>query len=174
MVKKSNLSLVILSIIFLSLTGCAEKFANKKFKHDTPLIKQDVKKIGKAELEKSAEMGPVPVEGDVIKLQKRKQISSVKEKNYLLISDEFETLKQDVSFKFKNLDFKEAMGLMAEIGDINILVGDEVAGSVTAELTNVPWDKAFNALLDLKSYAADIDVANNICLLYTSPSPRDH
>ncbi len=30
MVKKSNLPLVILSIIFLSLTGCAEKFANKK------------------------------------------------------------------------------------------------------------------------------------------------
>ena len=51
------------------------------------------------------------------------------------------------------------MGLMAEIGDINILVGDEVAGSISAELTNVPWDKAFNALLDLKSYAADIDVA---------------
>ena len=167
MVKKSNLSLVILSIIFLSLSGCAEKFATKKFKHDTPLIKQDVKKIGKAELKKSAEMGPVPVEGDVIKLQKRKQISSVKEKNYLLISDEFETLKQDVSFKFKNLDFKEAMGLMAEIGDINILVGDEVAGSVSAELTNVPWDKAFNALLDLKSYAADIDVANNIIRIST-------
>ena len=48
MVKKSNLSLVILSIIFLSLTGCAEKFANKKFKHDTPLIKQDVKKNRKS------------------------------------------------------------------------------------------------------------------------------
>ena len=56
---------------------------------------------------------------------------------------------------------------MAEIGDINILVGDEVAGSVSAELTNVPWDKAFNALLDLKSYAADIDVANNIIRIST-------
>ena len=165
--KKNNLFLILFSVIFLSLTGCAEKFANKKFKHDTPLIKQDVKKIGKKELEKSAEMGPVPVEGDVIKLQKRKQISSVKEKNYLLISDEFETLKKKISFKFKNLDFKEAMGLMAEIGDINILVGDEVAGSISAELTNVPWDKAFNALLDLKSYAADIDVANNIIRIST-------
>ena len=63
---------------------------------------------------------------------------------------------------FRRLDFKEAMRLMAEIGNINILVGDEVAGSVSAELENVPWDKAFNALLDLKSYAADIDVASNI------------
>ena len=56
----------------------------KVFKHNTPLIKQDVKALGKKELDKSAEMGPVPVEGDIIKLEKRKQISSVKEKNYLL------------------------------------------------------------------------------------------
>ena len=140
---------------------------SKSFKHDTPLIKTDVKKLGKKELEKSAEMGPTPIEGDVIKLEKRKQLSSVKEKNYLLISDEFSELKQNVSFKFQALDFKEAMSLMAEIGNINILVGDEVAGAVTAELDNVPWDKAFNALLDLKSYAADIDVASNIIRVST-------
>ena len=108
-----------------------------------------------------------PVDGDVVKLKKRKQLSSVKEKNYLLISEEFTSLKQNVSFKFQNLDFKEAMSLMAEIGNINILVGDEVAGSVSAELDNVPWDKAFNALLDLKSYAADIDVASNIIRVST-------
>ena len=32
--------------------------------------------------------------------------------------------------------------------DINILVGDK--GSITAELVEVPWDKAFIALLDMK------------------------
>ena len=77
------------SFFAILLTGCAEKYATKKFKHNTPLIKQDVKILGKKELEKSAEMGPMPVEGDVIKLKKRKQLSSVKERNYLLISDEY-------------------------------------------------------------------------------------
>jgi type IV pilus assembly protein PilQ len=149
------------------LTGCAEKMAKKTFKHNTPLIKTDVKQLGKKELEKSAEMGPIPIEGDVVKLKKRKQLSSVKERNYLLISEEFENLKQNVSFKFQNLDYKEAMALMAEVGEINILVGEEVAGAITAELDNVPWDKAFNALLDLKSYAADIDVASNIIRVST-------
>ena len=163
---RNKLSLIIIPFLIL-LTGCAEKFASKPFKHDTPLIKTDVKKMGKQELEKSAEMGPSPIDGDVIKLKKRKQLSSVKERNYLLISEEFESLKQNVSFKFQNLDFKEAMALMAEIGDINILVGDEVAGSVSAELESVPWDKAFNALLDLKSYAADIDVSSNIIRVST-------
>ena len=166
--SKIKLFSIIFSVALLVLTGCSsQKHAKKGFKHDTPLIKQDVKKLGKKELEKSAEMGPVPVDGDVIKLEKRKQISSVKERNYLLISEEYTSLKQNVSFKFQNLDFKEAMGLMAEVGEINILVGDEVAGSISAELSNVPWDKAFNALLDMKSYAADIDVANNIIRVST-------
>ena len=59
------------------------------------------------------------------------------------------------------------MNLMAKIGDINIMVGEDVAGSVSAELNDVPWDKAFNALLDIKSYAADIDVASNIIRVAT-------
>ena len=164
---KNKISLILIPFLFLMLTGCAEKMAKKTFKHNTPLIKTDVKQLGKKELEKSAEMGPIPIEGDVVKLKKRKQLSSVKERNYLLISEEFENLKQNVSFKFQNLDYKEAMALMAEVGKINILVGEEVAGAITAELDNVPWDKAFNALLDLKSYAADIDVASNIIRVST-------
>ena len=127
---------LLISLIFLSfaLSGCAQdmsKFKKKKgFKHDTPLIKEDVKALGKIEVEKSAKMGPTPVDGDIKVLEKRKQISSVKEKNYLLIPDEYMLLKQNVSFKFQNLDYKEAMGLMAKIGDVNILVGEEVAGAI--------------------------------------------
>jgi len=164
---------ILFSLVFLLfvLSGCAEQMKKAKqkkvFKHDTPLIKQDVKKLGKMEVAKSAEMGPIPVEGDYKKLEKRKQISSVKEKNYLLIPDEYMLLKQKVTFKFQNLDYKEAMGLMAKIGDVNILVGEEVAGAITAELSDVPWDKAFNALLDMKNFAADIDVGSNIIRVHS-------
>jgi len=153
------------------LNGCADgQFANKTFKHDTPLIKkEDIKKDGKATVDETVSLGPEPLEGDVVKLGKRKQISSSKKRNYLLIPDSYKYLKQNVSFKFQNLDYKEAMSLMAKVGEINILVGDEVAGSVTAQLINVPWDKAFNALLDLKNYAADFDVASNLIRVH-SPS----
>ncbi len=167
---KNNYHKIILSFILIIffMTGCAQPGKKVKgFKHDTPLIKTDVKKIGKAEIEKDAKMGPVPAEADTTKFIKRKKISSVKEKNYLLISEEFPNLKQNVSFKFQNMDYEEAMNLMAKIGDINILVGEDVAGSITAELINVPWDKAFNALLDIKNYAADIDVGSNIIRVAT-------
>ncbi len=161
---------VFVSLVFLALlvSGCtATGKKSKVFKHDTPLIKTDVKKMGQSEVDKTAEMGPIPVEADVVKLKKRKKISSVKEKNYLLIPEEYESLKQIVSFKFQNMDYTEAMTLMAKIGGVNILVSDDVAGAITAELVNVPWDKAFNALLDMKNYAADIDVASNIIRVAT-------
>ena len=161
---------VFVSLIFLALLVSGCKVTGKKskvFKHDTPLIKTDVKKMGKSEVDKTAEMGPIPVEADVVKLKKRKKISSVKEKNYLLIPEEYESLKQNVTFKFQNMDYTKAMTLMAKIGGVNILVSDDVAGAITAELVNVPWDKAFNALLDMKNYAADIDVASNIIRVAT-------
>ena len=170
--KLINKTILILFISIIALSGCQtnqkDKFKfGKKYKHNTPLIKTDVKELGKKEIDQTVDMGPTPVEGDVIKLNKRKKISSVKEKNYLLIPEDYDLLKQNVTFKFQNLDYKEAMNLMAKIGDINILVGEDVAGSVTAELVEVPWDKAFNALLDIKSYAADIDVASNIIRVAT-------
>ena len=169
MIKNYLKTIVSLIILVMFVSGCTTtgKKGSKGFKHDTPLIKTDVKKMGKAELEKMAEMGPVPVEADVVKLKKRKKISSVKEKNYLLIPDEYPTLKQNVSFRFQNMDYSEVMTLMAKIGGVNILVGDDVAGAISAELDNVPWDKAFNALLDMKNYAADIDVASNIIRVAT-------
>ena len=112
-------------------------------------------------------MGPKPTIGDIDLLEKRKKISSQKTRNYLLIPDEFELLKQTVTLNFQNLDYNEAMSLMGKIGEINILVGDEVAGAISAELVDVPWDKAFNALLDMKNFAADIDVASNLIRVHT-------
>ncbi len=170
--KYSKIIIFLFSLIFI-LNSCTQqqmgKFKRKPFKHDTPLIKENVQELGETEIQKTIDMGPTPVEADVVLLQKRKKISSVKEKNYLLIPDEAMMLKQKVTFKFQNLDYKEAMGLMAKIGDVNILVGEEVAGGISAELNDVPWDKAFNALLDMKNFAADIDVSSNIIRIH-SPS----
>ena len=102
---------IIFSVIFLNgcATGPMSKGKSKGFKHNTPLIKEDVKKTGKIEVEKTVDMGPQPVIGDTQLLEKRKKISSQQKRNYLLIPDEFASLKQDVTFKFKNLDYKEAM-----------------------------------------------------------------
>ena len=59
------------------------------------------------------------------------------------------------------------MKLMGKIGEINMLVGDEVAGAISAELVDVPWDKALQALLDMKNYASDIDITSNLIRIHS-------
>ena len=164
---KLNKITIILVFVSLLLGACTTTSKNKKselesFEHNKPLIKEDIKKLGQEEMEKTIEMGPKPIFGDIQREDKRKKITSEKVRNYLTISDEFPQLKQTMSLKFKNIDFKEAMQLMAKIGEVNILVGDEVAGEISAELIDVAWDKSFQALLDMKNYAADIDVSKNL------------
>jgi len=168
---KSIKTFAFFAFLILILNGCAsgQSEKTKTFKHNTPLIKQDIKKEGQLEVQKTVNMGPNPTIGDTRELKKRKKISSQKAKNYLLIPDDYRLLKQNVTFSFKNLDYKEAMVLMSKIGEINILVGEEVAGSISAQLVDVPWDKAFNALLDMKNFAADIDVQSNLIRVH-SPS----
>ena len=154
-------------ILGLILSGCqAIKEANKPFKHNTPLIKDNIKKEGRAEIQKTLELGPKPAQGKKV-YGKRKKISSEAQRNYLLIPDTFPLLKQRITLKFKNLDFKETMQLMGKVGEINVLVGDEVAGSISAELVDVPWDKAFQALLDMKNFASDIDVNSNLIRVHS-------
>jgi type IV pilus assembly protein PilQ len=170
--KYFHLSLVL--ILGLILSGCAQmqsqiKMKDKKpFNHNTPLIKTDMRTAKQSEISKTLEMGPKPVVGNM-KRQKRKIISSETQTNYLLIPDSYPQLKQRITLKFKNLDFKETMILMGKIGEINMLVGDEVAGAISAELIDIPWDKALQALLDMKNYASDIDVASNLIRIH-SPS----
>ena len=86
---KKIFSLFGLIIFVMFLNGCAtNQFGKKKpFKHNTPLIKDDIQNTGKAEIAKTLEIGPKPIEGDVVKLGKRKKISSEAQRNYLIIPD---------------------------------------------------------------------------------------
>ena len=63
---KSVKIFVLFSFLIFILNACAPggKSVLKEFKHNTPLIKEDVRKIGKAEIDKTVKMGPTPVEGD--------------------------------------------------------------------------------------------------------------
>ena len=56
---------------------------------------------------------------------------------------------------------------MGKVGEINMLVGDEVAGAISAELVDVPWDKALQALLDMKNYASDVDITSNLIRIHS-------
>ncbi|MDA9687511.1 type IV pilus secretin PilQ [Candidatus Pelagibacter sp.] len=161
---------IILSLSFIVLLqSCATPGKKPQSVHgDKPLI--DTAKIiveGRADMDKKVIDGPKPYDTSIPRVDKRKTITTENVKNYVNISDEYTNLKQMVDINFQGLDFKYVMSLMADIADINILVGDEVSGTVNAKINNVGWDVAFQTLLDMKTLVADVDVTNGIIRVHT-------
>jgi type IV pilus secretin PilQ/predicted competence protein len=55
-----------------------------------------------------------------------------------------------VSLDFKDVAIADVLRLIAEVSDLNIIAGDEVAGNVTIRLVEVPWDQALDVILMTK------------------------
>ena len=166
--KLNFFNIVLLLLFSLLVTNCSS--TNKKSVHgDKPLI--DPAQIvvdGTEEMQKKVIFGPKPYETEFDPTaNKRKTITTEQVRNYVSISNEYEMLKQNININLNGVDFRDAMESLAEIGGINIIVGEEVSGTVTAKLENVGWDVAFQTLLDMKTLGADIDVARGIIRVHT-------
>ena len=166
---KTISKIILLFFIMGLITSCATTQGKKSIHGEGPLIKpSDVVVKGREEMDALVKAGPKPYDPDFdIRADKRKTITTENVRNYVTIPDDYGNLKQEVSLNFNNVDFSYAMALMAEIGQINILVGDEISGTVTAKLENVGWDVAFQTLLDMKTLGADVDVSNGIIRVHT-------
>ena len=166
---KLNFFYIVLLLLFsLLVTNCSS--TNQKSVHgDKPLI--DPAQIvvdGTKEMQNKVIFGPKPYETEFDPTaNKRKTITTEQVRNYVSISNEYEMLKQNININLNGVDFRDAMDSLAEIGGINIIVGEEVSGTLTAKLENVGWDVAFQTLLDMKTLGADIDVARGIIRVHT-------
>jgi len=160
---------IISLFIILALTSNCASTKKKSVHGEEPLI--DPSKVivdGTKEMQEKVKYGPKPYETEFDPTaNKRKTITTEQVRNYVTISNEYDNLKQTVSFNFNGVDFRDAMDSLAEIGGINIIVGEEVSGTVTAKLQDVGWDVAFQTLLDMKTLGADIDVARGIIRVHT-------
>ena len=55
-----------------------------------------------------------------------------------------------VTFEFKDIDIQNLLRVIAEVSKKNIVVADDVKGTVTIRLRNVPWDQALELILRSK------------------------
>lgn len=46
-----------------------------------------------------------------------------------------------VDLDLKNADVRDVFRLLADVGKVNLVVADDVAGQVTLRLKHVPWDQ---------------------------------
>ncbi len=52
-----------------------------------------------------------------------------------------------VSLDFKEVDIQDVLRILAEVGGVNIIAGDDVKGKITIRLIDVPWDQALDIIL---------------------------
>ncbi len=55
-----------------------------------------------------------------------------------------------IDLDFKDADIHNILRLLAEVGKVNIVTADDVAGSITIKMKNVPWDQALDVVLQAK------------------------
>jgi len=52
-----------------------------------------------------------------------------------------------ISLDFKDADIRNILRLIAEVSNLNVVAGDDVEGTVTIKLNDVPWDQALDVIL---------------------------
>ncbi len=150
-----KLNILIFSVLLL-LSACSSRQVEK------PLIKTDeFLEQAKKDIDRTVELGPKAViETDEFKKaqeNKRRNITSEETRSFIGVGTKFENLKQIISINFNNVEIRNVLEALGELGDINVLIGEEVGGTVSIKLDGVAWDKAFQAVLDLKNFAGDFD-----------------
>ncbi|MFT5138571.1 MAG: type IV pilus assembly protein PilQ [Lysobacterales bacterium] len=71
-----------------------------------------------------------------------------------------------VTFNFQDIPVRSVLQLIADVADLNIVVADNVSGSLTLRLTNVPWDQALDIVLD----ARNLDKRSNGNVIWIAPT----
>jgi type IV pilus assembly protein PilQ len=56
-----------------------------------------------------------------------------------------------IDLDLKDADVHNVLRLLADVGQVNIVTADNVAGSVTIRMRNVPWDQALDVVLQSKN-----------------------
>ncbi len=60
-----------------------------------------------------------------------------------------------ISFDVRNADIKDVLSVLARVSGLNIITSDEVKGTLTMRLENVPWDQALDLVLTQKGLSCE-------------------
>jgi type IV pilus assembly protein PilQ len=55
-----------------------------------------------------------------------------------------------VTLEFSDADVRKIFQLIAEVSNLNFLIADDVTGTISIKLVNVPWDHALDVILETK------------------------
>ena len=102
---------------------------------------------------KSGKITVTPVDTDSMRAQA--EVELVEEPANGNVNSEVEELLQDrpkytgrlISLDLQDTDIDNALRIIAEVSNLNIIASDDVTGKVTLRLIDVPWDQALDVIL---------------------------
>lgn len=71
-----------------------------------------------------------------------------------------------LTLNFQNITVREALNVIADFTNLNIVISDTVAGNLTLRLKDVPWDQALDIILQSKG----LDMRKNGNVVQIAPS----
>jgi type IV pilus assembly protein PilQ len=72
---------------------------------------------------------------------------------------------EKLTLNFQKIDVREALNVIADFTDLNIVISDTVKGNLTLRLKDVPWDQAFDIILQSKG----LDMRKNGNVIQVAP-----
>jgi type IV pilus assembly protein PilQ len=73
---------------------------------------------------------------------------------------------EKIDLNFQNVEIRTVLQIIAEVAEKNLVVSDNVQGTITLRLKNVPWDQALDIVL--KTRSLDKREAGNVLLVGTA------
>lgn len=63
--------------------------------------------------------------------------------------------KGKIDVDVMNADIRNVLRLFADVGHVNLVLGDDVGGKITVRFANVPWETAMRSVLSVKGLAME-------------------
>lgn len=72
---------------------------------------------------------------------------------------------EKLTLNFQKIDVREALNVIADFTDMNMVISDTVSGNLTLRLKDVPWDQAFDIILQSRG----LDMRKNGNVIQVAP-----
>jgi len=85
--------------------------------------------------------------------------------NKLVKSSKIGYAGEKLTLNFQKIDVREALNVIADFTELNIVISDTVKGNITLRLKDVPWDQAFDIILQSRG----LDMRKNGNVIQVAP-----
>jgi len=163
--------LAFLVVATSTLNSCNSK---SELKHGENLIAQDSSFDRKKFIEQSKlksvqdyDLGPkVDNESRISKRESYRKLINKEDSFDYVDMDELASKNFKVSINVENMDIRSFANLLSEITGVNVLISDEVQGTISASLKDVYWTSMIESILKTKQLAKHIDGKSNIIRIH--------